>query len=474
MKKDPRLVNETPSEPLSYTARACDVFAAGRLDAQYFMPAKEQMRQRLAVMTGANLREYVDSIRDMFILGQAPATMKVRNYDLTDALVPLLDAGKEPSFAAEINSTKKKLKKGDIVISRLRAYLKEIAVVHTCDDIPTVGSSEFIVLRPQKDQHGITPEMLMVFLRSSPVQIILKWCQGGSKHPRFSESDLLAIPVPDAVTGMSEAVTTIIRESFTALRQARLLLEEAQEALLAGLGLADWAPPEPLCHIARAKDVFTARRLDARFFAPRIQALLDILGSDGRTLGDLATPRHQKFRPEKCDRFHYIEIGNIDGLGAAESTQLACVDAPTRATWYVKPGDIITSTVRPIRRLSAKIGPKQDGHVCSSGFVVIKPHNIAPELLLTYLRLPAICELLDIYASASMYPAVNDAHIFDLPIPKIDTETEAQVVNNMYDAEAAKMQVAELLETAECAVEIAIQKGQATAMDFLDQAGKGS
>ena len=177
--------------------------------------------------------------------------------------------------------------------------------------------------------------------------------------------------------------------------------------------------------------------MDARFFAPRIQALLDILSGDGLTVGDLATPRRQKFEPGACERFNYIEIRDIDGVGSAGSTQFACVDAPSRATWHVKPDDIITSTVRPIRRLSAQIAPEQDGCVCSSGFVVIQPRSIAPELLLTYLRLPVICELLDLYTSASMYPAINAAHIFGLHIPKIDTTSETQVVDNMHDAKAA-------------------------------------
>ena len=126
-----------PPEPLSYIARASDAFTAGRIDAQYFMPAKKQVRRSLAAMSGDSLGERMDSIRDMFVPDRAPATMKLRNYDVTDALVSLLDAEKEPSFAAEIGSNKKTFKDGDVVISRLRAYLREIAVVSTCDDIPS-------------------------------------------------------------------------------------------------------------------------------------------------------------------------------------------------------------------------------------------------------------------------------------------------------------------------------------------------
>ena len=71
----------------------------------------------------------------------------------------------------------------------------------------------------------------MIFLRSTPVQTILKWCQDGSQHPRFSESDLLSIPVPDAVAKISSDVTGIVQEGFAARNHSRELLEAAKRAV---------------------------------------------------------------------------------------------------------------------------------------------------------------------------------------------------------------------------------------------------
>jgi type I restriction enzyme S subunit len=225
------LADWTPPEPLSYSARASDAFAVGRLDAQYFMPAKEQVRNSLAALPGRVLGDRMDSVRDMFVPKRVPPDMLVRNYDVTDALVPLLDAEKMPQAADEIGSIKKTFKDGDLAISRLRAYLREIAVVRTGDNIPSVGSSEFIVLRPKAGEQDISPETLMVFLRSTPAQTILKWCQDGSQHPRFSESDLLSIPVPDAVASVSAEITSIVQEGFAARYKAHQLLEAAKRAV---------------------------------------------------------------------------------------------------------------------------------------------------------------------------------------------------------------------------------------------------
>ena len=286
----------------------------------------------------------------------------------------------------------------------------------------------------------------------------------------IAKDDLYRIPVPNVGAALADRIHVLVQSSLAIRDEILLAQDNASSVLLSALGLANWTPPEPLSYTARASDVFASGRFDARFFAPRIQALLDLLAVDGRTISDVADPRREKFRPDACAAFDYIEISDIDGAGAATSTRLASEDAPSRAIWHVRAGDIITSTVRPIRRLSAQITPEQEGFVCSSGFVVVTPRDIAPEVLLTYLRLPVICELLDLFASASMYPAITDADIFNLPLPNIPDAVADQVTQIVIAAKAAKARAASMLEAAKRAVGIAIEDGEPAAMAYLDQA----
>jgi type I restriction enzyme S subunit len=286
----------------------------------------------------------------------------------------------------------------------------------------------------------------------------------------IAKNDLFRIPVPTVSDTFAEAIHGIVESSLNVRTEIVQRQNEAESRLLEALGLVDWTPPEPLTYTARATDAFAAKRLDGRFFAPRIRALLDILSKDRRTVADVAQPRREKFRPDNCLKFDYIEISDIDGAGAASSTRLACTDAPSRATWHVRPNDIITSAVRPIRRLSAQITPEQDGFVCSSGFVVVEPQAIASEVLLTYLRLPVICELLDLYASASMYPAITDLDIFTLPLPNIPAVVAAQVTQDVRGGMVAKTHAVQRLNKAKRAVEVAIEDGEPAAMAFLAQA----
>lgn len=226
------LADWAPPEPLAYSAASAATVASGRLDAQYFMPAKTGVQEALRRLPGKPLGERFVSIRQLMDPKKDTAPPIVRNYDVTDALQPILDDEKEPVATEEIGSTKKVLKNGDVAISRLRAYLREIAVIKTDGKIPAVGSSEFIVLRPKtKTDKAIAPETLLTFLRSAPVQTILKWCQDGSQHPRFSEGDLLAIHFPDAVEAASAAIAAIVQEGFEARARARTLLDAAKRAV---------------------------------------------------------------------------------------------------------------------------------------------------------------------------------------------------------------------------------------------------
>ena len=68
-----------------------------------------------------------------------------------------------------------------------------------------------------------------------------------------------------------------------------------------------------------------------------------------------------------------------------------------------------------------------------------------------------------------MYPAINDTHILNLPIPKIDMAIEDQIVGNMRDAKAEKVQATQLREATKLAVDIAVEESEANAIRFLER-----
>ncbi|MFH1921400.1 MAG: hypothetical protein ABIP48_16165, partial [Planctomycetota bacterium] len=211
---------------LFYERPYADVQAAARFDAEYYQPPKKAVLDALSRMPGEPVSDQYRSVRQLWQPDKAGASEQIRNYDLTDALQPFLDETVETATRETIASTKKKLKPGDLVVSRLRSYLKEIAVVLDTGPIPMVGSTEFIVLRPQKG--ALRVEALLVYLRSQYVQTVLKWCQDGSNHPRFHEGELLNLRIPDVVRDHQDEIVAKAQASIQARREARRLLDEAK------------------------------------------------------------------------------------------------------------------------------------------------------------------------------------------------------------------------------------------------------
>lgn len=226
------LGNWQPPEPLTYTRRASEAFLANRFDAEYFHPAKKAFLDQLSALPGKPLQAYYRAVREMFDPNSAKAGDIVRNYDLTNALQPVLDDEQLIIPAREVGSAKKCFIAGDVVISRLRAYLREIALVRTSPSVSAVGSSEFIVLRPHDSKNPVLSRAaLLVFLRSHPVQTILKWSQDGSHHPRFGDEDLMFIPVPDAVCAVTPEIDELFEHVLVARSRAHALLDAAKRAV---------------------------------------------------------------------------------------------------------------------------------------------------------------------------------------------------------------------------------------------------
>lgn len=110
--------------------------------------------------------------------------------------------------------------------------------------------------------------------------------------------------------------------------------------------------------------------------------------------------------------------------------------------------------------------------MCSSGFVVLQPQGISGEVLLTYLRLPLICELMDPHTSAAMYPAISESDLLALPIPAIapSVQVQVQVQDAVRQSAHARQRASRLLDAAKRAVEIAIEDSEAAVLAHLTAA----
>jgi hypothetical protein len=390
----------------------------------------------------------------------------VRIGDLRDGLVDTNNIARI-SIESHAKENKTALVFGDIVLSKTAYAAASFVNLPDCN----VSQDTIAVRLSPNGKKKLKSGFIVSYLNSVCGLELMRRQFQGNVQAHLSLPDGRKIPIPIFSDVLQSVADKTIREAHAQIQIAEGSIEKATSILTVALGLKDWQPPEPLTYTRRASEANIADRLDSEYFAPRVTDLLAHLGAGERTVSDVAPPRREKFSPVGNGEFRYIEISDIRNDGTTTDTTLPVREAASRATQYVRSGDVLTSTVRPNRRLSALVMPEQDGCVCSSGLVVLRPSAIAPEVLLTYLRLPLFCELMDLHTSASLYPAISETDLLDLPFPKIADKTSNEIIASVRAGHAARARVREFLERAKRAVEIAIEESEAAALAYLKTNG---
>lgn len=137
-------------------------------------------------------------------------------------------------------------------------------------------------------------------------------------------------------------------------------------------------------------------RLDVEHYHPDDRKLIEYLQASGaKPLGEIADilTETDDFRLASNGEIRYIAISDVDAhtMQVVSQQIIKPHEAPSRATYRVRQGDIITaisgaSTGTP-RHATAFITEDEDGAICSNGFAVLRNiRGVEPLFLLAYMR----------------------------------------------------------------------------------------
>ena len=161
---------------------------------------------------GVLLSEIVDIVDNAITVKKANGT-KCYQINTSDAMGGYLNI---PSVQEVLNCNKKAIETGDVIISRLRPYLRQIAYVDSnMQDGILAASTEFYVLR-SKSTESIA--FLVPFLLSESVQTVFANSVEGSQHPRFKEEDLKNIIIPRSIFDKRKEISAQILDAIVAYR----------------------------------------------------------------------------------------------------------------------------------------------------------------------------------------------------------------------------------------------------------------
>ena len=208
------------------TAAVIDI---SRLDDGWILAPERYDPRRGRKSAGPCLGDFVHIRRDQVGTSTAGGGRLVV-LDTGDARNGIVVAHKQPCAAADIRSAKKLIRPHQVIVSRLRPYLRQVAWVdpgllaEQGPDVQLLCSTEFFVLESRNDA---SIAFLTPFLLSTQVQGVLAAAQEGGHHPRFNERTLTTLRIPPAIVQQAselsarfECAVTQAREAYGAVRES--------------------------------------------------------------------------------------------------------------------------------------------------------------------------------------------------------------------------------------------------------------
>jgi type I restriction enzyme M protein len=206
-------------------------------------------------------------------------------------------------------------------------------------------------------------------------------------------------------------------------------------------------------------------RLDVEFYQPNDKKLIEELGALGAVpLKEIATFVRERdhFREEPAEVVRYVAIADVDTrlLAILTHETLAPHDAPSRASYRLQKGDLITalsgaSTGTP-KQAVAIVGDEEDGMICSNGFGVLRDvKTVHPYYLAAFMRSDGFLRQVRRYMTGHAIPSISLEDLGEVLIPLPSAETNRRVTKL----------VSELIELRKKAVSVGQSLGEAVAKD---------
>ncbi|MDA8002408.1 MAG: hypothetical protein MPL62_14110, partial [Alphaproteobacteria bacterium] len=415
----------------------------------FFMEDKMSNWKLLERKSGKSVADYFQHVKDMVKETKQQAIC----YDLTDGLPKFLDGG---VVVDHIRSAKKVAREGDFVISRLRSYLEEMAIVERKKQ-PQLFSSEFLVFRKKTEELSV--ETLFAVCMTNIVQVILSRGQYGTEHPRFYDFLLTNLPIPACLQTIDGQIKNLVQQALGHRVRARKMYADTQSALLTELGLVNWRPKHEINFSRNYSDIQNAGRIDAEYFQPKYKKIVCRIKSYSggwEKLENFVQVKDAKFMLETDKRYEYIELANIASQGeiAGHMWELG-QDLPGRARRQVATGDVIVSSIEGSLSSIALVQQKHDQAVCSTGFHVIKSSELNSETLL--LLMQSIVGQLQLKkgCSGTILTAISKDELGQIVLPKIRAEVQKKIRQKVAETFKLRARSKHLLNCAKTAVELA-------------------
>lgn len=363
---------------------------------------------------------------------------------------------------------KSQIFKGDILIAR-SGSIGNAALVLERDPQP-LNSSDIIIIRPT----GINATLLCTYLNCRFGQAQIERLSSGGLQGHINISSLETLQVPFFSRELTEPIESKVLAGIDLLFVAQTNYTQAEQLLLSELGLQTWKPTHTLVYVRSYRQAAQARRIDAEHFQPKYQAMSDKLPLSVHLdrLSKLTTYTKgvEVGGPAYTDSgIPFWRVSNLTKYGLNDSSLNYISEEvydSLRLDFEPQQGEILLSKdatpgiayylENPIRGIA------------SSGILRLTITNdIPPHYLELALNSLFVQLQIEKDASGSVIKHWKPLEVRKTLIPRLSPAGEVKIAGLVQQSHTARREAKAILEKAKRAVEMAIEEGEAKAIEFI-------
>jgi type I restriction enzyme, S subunit len=323
----------------------------------------------------------------------------------------------------------------------------------------------------------LDPYFVSMFLNSKYGRLQTKRLMSGARGDRILAINIKKIVIPYLNDKFQKEIRHIYTLAIEQYKTSITLYSQAENLLLEELGLKDFKPKYEKTYTAKLSGTFSAHRIDAEYFQPAYEEVIEKLRENNIELQPLRKfilsvqkgiePGSENYRDEGKP---FIRVSNLSKYGFTDRDQKYLSEElyqQLRETYEPKQGDfLLTKDATPG---IAYVVKEQIEGIISSGILRLRidENEIDKEYLA--LCINSIIGKIQIErdCGGSVILHWKPEQIKRLQIPLLPLEIQQEIASLVQQSHEARKKAKELLEIAKKAVEIAIEEGEEKAVNYI-------
>jgi len=447
---------------------------AKRLDAEYYRPEYLEIDQKIKRLKHFQFNQIISSFSSGKNLPQIECCKDKIAYIRTQNVRPIL-IDKEGLTC--INPQVKNpplLEEGDLVFVRVGEGVGNSSII-TSEWANSSYSDNVIRIKIRY----LDPYFVIVFLNSNVGKKYLERVKKGSARSLISKENINLIKIFEPLPKIAQYCRDTIREAQTLIANSESIYSQAENLLLEELGLKDFKPKYEKTYTAKLSDAFSAHRIDAEYFQPAYEEIIEKLRENNIELQPLRKfilsiqkgiePGSENYRDEGKP---FIRVSNLSKYGFTDRDQKYLSEElyqQLRETYEPKQGDfLLTKDATPG---IAYVVKEQIEGIISSGILrlQINDNEINKEYLALCINSIVGKMQVERDCGGSVILHWKPEQVKRLQIPILPLSIQQEIASLVQQSHEARRKAKELLELAKRAVEIAIEEGEEKAINFLSR-----